>query len=86
MPVGVWIRVSTDDQAKGESPEHHRARAKAYADLKGYEIKETYDLAGVSGKSVREHPEAKRMMRDVERGHIKGLIFRDYALHETWSL
>jgi site-specific DNA recombinase len=79
MPVGVWIRVSTDDQAKGESPEHHRARAKAYADLKGYEVRETYDLAGVSGKSVKEHPEAKRMMRDVERGHIKGLIFSKLA-------
>lgn len=79
MPVGVWIRVSTDDQAKGESPEHHRARAKAYADLKGYEVREIYDLAGVSGKSVKEHPEAKRMMRDVERGHIKGLIFSKLA-------
>jgi hypothetical protein len=21
--VGIWIRVSTEDQAKGESPEHH---------------------------------------------------------------
>lgn len=22
-PVGIWIRVSTEDQAHGESPEHH---------------------------------------------------------------
>ncbi len=79
MPVGVWIRVSTDDQARGESPEHHRIRAKAYADLRGYEIREVYDLAGVSGKSVTEHPEAMRMMRDVRRGHIKGLIFSKLA-------
>ena len=21
--VGIWIRVSTEDQARGESPEHH---------------------------------------------------------------
>lgn len=79
MPVGVWIRVSTDDQAKGESPEIHRARAKAYAELRGYEVREIYDLAGVSGKSVKDHPEAKRMVRDVERGHIKGLIFSKLA-------
>jgi len=26
-PVGIWIRVSTEDQAKGESPEHHEKRA-----------------------------------------------------------
>ena len=79
LPVGVWIRVSTDDQAKGESPEIHRARAKAYAELRGYEVREIYDLAGVSGKSVKDHPEAKRMVRDVERGHIKGLLFSKLA-------
>jgi hypothetical protein len=27
-PVGIWIRVSTEDQAKGESPEHHEKRAR----------------------------------------------------------
>jgi len=31
-PVGIWIRVSTEDQAKGESPEHHERRARAYAE------------------------------------------------------
>ena len=79
MQVGVWIRVSTDDQARGESPQHHMERAKAYAALKGYEIRETYDLAGVSGKSVKEHAEAKRMLQDIRRGHIKGLIFSKLA-------
>ncbi len=47
----------------------------AYAGLKGYETRETYDLAGVSGKSVKENAEAQRMLRDIQRGHIKGLIF-----------
>ena len=32
--VGIWIRVSTEDQAKGESPEHHEKRAKYYAESK----------------------------------------------------
>jgi hypothetical protein len=26
-PVGIWIRVSTEDQVKGESPEHYEKRA-----------------------------------------------------------
>jgi site-specific DNA recombinase len=26
--VGIWIRVSTEDQAHGESPEHHERRAR----------------------------------------------------------
>jgi hypothetical protein len=27
--VAIWIRVSTEDQARGESPEHDEHRAKA---------------------------------------------------------
>jgi len=77
--VGIWIRVSTEDQAKGESPAHHLERAKAYATARGWTVKEVYDLAGVSGKSVKDHPEAKRMLADVKRGHINGLIFSKLA-------
>ncbi len=77
--VGIWIRVSTEDQAKGESPTHHLERAKAYATARGWTVKEVYDLAGVSGKSVKDHLEAKRMLADVKRGHIAGLIFSKLA-------
>src|ERR1039458_5227319 len=77
--VGVWIRVSSDDQAKGESPTHHLERARATAAARGWKIKEVYDLAGVSGKSVKEHPECKRMLADIKRGHITGLIFSKLA-------
>src|SRR5438067_6513561 len=79
LPVGIWIRVSTDDQAQGDSPQHHEIRARSYAESKGWEVREVYDLAGVSGKSVKEHAEAKRMLQDVKRGHIKGLIFSKLA-------
>src|ERR1043166_526527 len=78
-PVGIWIRVSTEDQAKGESPEHHEERARAYAKSRGWLVKEVYDLAGQSGKAVMQHPEAKRMMKDIERGHITGLVFSKLA-------
>lgn len=78
-PVGIWIRVSTEDQAQGDSPEHHEERARAYAKSKGWQVKEVYDLAGQSGKAVMQHPEAKRMMKDIERGHITLLIFSKLA-------
>ena len=48
--VGVWIRVSTEDQARGESPEHHEKRARAYAEARGWEVGEVYHLEGVSGR------------------------------------
>src|ERR1041384_982253 len=77
--VGIWIRVSTEDQAQGESPQHHEYRGRNYAAAKGWNVREVYDLAGVSGKSVMEHAEARRMLADIKRGHINGLIFSKLA-------
>lgn len=77
--VGVWIRVSTEDQARGESPEHHERRACAYADLKGWEVAETYRLEAVSGKAVIAHAEAQRMLADIRSGRISGLVFSKLA-------
>ena len=77
--VGIWIRVSTEEQAKGEAPELHLERAKMYANARGWTLVEVYDLAGQSGKAVMEHPEAKRMMADVKRGHIQALLFSKLA-------
>lgn len=56
-PVGIWIRVSTEDQAKGESPEHHERRARYYAEVKGWIVEEVYHLEGVSGKFVSRNTE-----------------------------
>src|SRR5260221_8214119 len=38
-----------------------------------------YDLAGMSGKTVMEQPDTRRMMADIRRGHITGLIFSKLA-------
>ena len=78
-PVGIWIRVSTEDQARGESPEHHEERARLYAKSRNWQVKEVYNLAGQSGKAVMQHPEARRMMKDIERGHVTGLVFSKLA-------
>lgn len=77
--VGIWIRVSTEDQARGESPEHHEKRARMYAEVKDWKIITVYHLEGVSGKSVVDHPEAQRMMHDVQHGRIDALIFSKLA-------
>ena len=79
MQVGIWIRVSTEDQARGESPQNHRHRAEQYAAFMKWEIVEVYDLSGVSGKAVLQHPEAVRMLDDVRSGKIKALIFSKLA-------
>ncbi len=78
-PVGIWIRVSTEDQAKGESPEHHEKRARYYAESKSWEVKEVYHLEAVSGKSVIGLPQTQRMLEHIKTGHITGLIFSKLA-------
>jgi site-specific DNA recombinase len=78
-PVGIWIRVSTEDQAQGDSPEHHEKRARMYAESKGWEVITVYHLEGVSGKAVMHHAEAKRMLEDIKKGSISGLIFSKLA-------
>ncbi len=77
--VGIWIRVSTEDQARGDSPEHHEKRARYYAESKNWNVKEVYHLEAISGKSVIGFPETQRMLRDIESGHITALIFSKLA-------
>lgn len=77
--VGIWIRVSTEDQVRGESPEHHERRARLYAEAKGWTVVEVYRLDATSGKTVKDLPETKRMLDDIHSGHVTGLIFSKLA-------
>lgn len=77
--VGIWIRVSTEDQVRGESPETHERRARAYAESRDWNVIEMYRLDATSGKTVIDLPEAKRMLADIRSGHITGLIFSKLA-------
>ncbi|MBS1683214.1 MAG: recombinase family protein [Bacteroidetes bacterium] len=77
--VGIWLRVSTEDQVENDSLEHHEARARSYADSKGWDVFTVYRLEAVSGKSVMNHSETKRMLKDAKDGNITGLIFSKLA-------
>jgi len=77
--VGIWVRVSTDRQVEGDSPEHHEQRARYYAELQQWAVVELYRLDAMTGKSVWEYPDTKRMLRDIKSGHISGLIFSKLA-------
>ena len=77
--VGIWVRVSTDRQVEGDSPEHHEQRARYYAEHKEWTVVELYRLDAMSGKSVWDYPDTKRMLKDIKSGHISGLIFSRLA-------
>lgn len=77
--IGIWLRVSTEFQVSNDSPEHHEKRARLYAESKGWVVNEVYRLDAVSGKSVMDQPETKRMLVDIRYGVISGLIFSKLA-------
>ncbi|MBS7565583.1 recombinase family protein [Mucilaginibacter sp. Bleaf8] len=77
--VGIWIRVSTDMQVKDDSPEHHERRARYYVESRDWQVVEVYRLEAVSGKTVMNHPEAQRMLKDLRSGRISGLVFSKLA-------
>jgi site-specific DNA recombinase len=68
--AGVFVRATNEREAKCQSE-----WARRYAKIKDWHVAELYDLSGVSGKSVLEHPEAKRMLADIASGKITALIF-----------
>lgn len=73
--VGIWIRVSTEFQVKDDSPEHHEQRARYYAEAKGWEVVEVYRLEAISGKTVMELDQTKKMLKDIQSGRISALVF-----------
>jgi site-specific DNA recombinase len=77
--VGIWIRVSTDQQVQDDSPEHHERRARLYAESKGWNVVTVYRLEALSGKSIMHYSETKRMINDVVDGVITGLVFSKLA-------
>ena len=77
--IGIWIRVSTERQVADESPEHHEKRARMYAEAKGWNVVTVYRLHALSGKSVLDYPETKRMLKDIRNNTISGIIFSKLA-------
>ncbi len=71
----IYLRVSTEMQADGFSLDGQRSTIKRYADREGIIVKEIYEDAGKSGKSIDGRPAFKQMLED-----IKGGLDIDYIL------
>jgi len=77
--VGIWVRVSSEIAVENESPQHHEKRARNYIEAKGWIAVTVYRLDAMTGKSVMEYAETKRMLADIRSGHITGLVFSKLA-------
>ena len=57
--VGIYIRVSTEDQAReGFSLGEQKERLEAMCKYKGYETYGIYEDAGISAKNTKDRPDS----------------------------
>lgn len=74
MIVGIYVRVSTLEQAKeGYSIGEQTERLQKYCDAHGWKIFKVYTDAGFSGKNI-DRPALKSMIRDVKAGMINMVL------------
>lgn len=74
MTVGIYIRVSTDEQAKeGYSLSAQRERLKAFCIAQDWHDFKFYVEEGVSGRTTKR-PKLKELLQHVEQGMIKTLL------------
>ena len=70
--AGIYIRVSTEDQArKGFSLGEQQEKLEALCKYKGYEIYKIYKDAGISAKDMEHRPEFQAMLKDMKEGNLE---------------
>lgn len=73
--TGIYIRVSTEDQAKdGFSIHAQREKLTKYAEANDWDIFDYYVDDGISGKNLEDRPEITRLLKDVEDGKINNIL------------
>ena len=73
--AGIYIRVSTEDQARegfslGEQAEKLRQLCK----YKDFEIYKIYKDAGISAKDMKNRPAFQQMLEDMKSGKLKYIV------------
>ena len=72
---GLYLRVSTDDQAKeGFSLPEQKERLEMFCKFKNYEIIDYYEDAGISAKTGNNRPEFERLKRDIQSKKINTIV------------
>ena len=72
---GLYLRVSTEDQAReGFSLPEQKERLETFCKFKGYEIVDYYEDAGISAKTGNFRPEFERLKEDIKSKRINTII------------
>ncbi len=78
--VGLYLRLSHDDERAGESLsiENQRSILLKYVEEKGWEIYDIYIDDGISGTTF-ERPGVQRLLDDAKNGIINTIIVKDLS-------
>jgi len=78
MNVGLYTRVSTEAQVRGESLEDQQHDGRAWAKAHNHHVVAVFTDAGLSGKlPADERPGLAAALEALELGAIDGLVIRD---------
>lgn len=73
--AGVYIRVSTEDQAReGFSLGEQKEKLLALCKFKDLEVYKVYEDAGVSAKDMEHRPQFQQMLQDMKDGKINYIV------------
>ncbi len=75
MIAAVYIRVSTEDQAReGFSLGEQKEKLLQLCAFKGYEVFKVYEDAGISAKDMEHRPAFQEMLQDMRTGKINYIV------------
>ena len=73
--VGIYVRVSTEEQAKeGYSVRAQIEKLSDYARIMGWNIYKIYADEGISGKNISERPAINAMIQDIKDKKINSVL------------
>ena len=87
METGIYVRVSTEEQAQeGFSIRAQEQKLKDYARIKDWSIYNLYIDEGISGKNLVDRPAMQELIADVKKGAVKNvLVFKIDRLTRSTS-
>ncbi|MCL2637565.1 MAG: recombinase family protein [Oscillospiraceae bacterium] len=75
METGIYIRVSTDEQAQeGFSIRAQEQKLADYARIKDWNVYSVYKDEGISGKNIKDRLALLRLIEDVKSGSLKNIL------------
>lgn len=76
MRTALYIRVSSDEQVEGYSLDAQLRACRAYADMRGWTVVDTYADEGLSAfkDRIEDRPQLDRLITDIRAGRITAVI------------